>query len=485
MGKLRTFATIGCVTAGCIAGWIWNASQQGLTRDIAGWLTPPPVSQAVAQATELAQEDPAIAQRRVALVIGNASYATGIPLRNPLNDARDMAASFRELGFEEVILVADADLRAMETALSQFFTEIKRGGVGVFYYAGHGVQSNGENYLLPVDANIEIEQDIRLESLPLAKVLGRMEAAGNAANIIILDACRNDPFSRGWRSQTKGLASVDAAEGVLIAYATAPGEVAFDGEGRNGTFTEALLQNLRAPGQAVELMLKNVRRAVKDATDDRQIPWTASSLVGDFSFSPAPPAASTDPDLAPPPNNPDDLDPNLLSLAQQPALESGPEADLEAMYRQLEAYLAVGDWLSADLQNAWLIAQVADGDRNYRAVSLEEITAFSCDDFQRIDRLWQHYSNDHFGYSVQLAAIATNGDTPAAVRTDARAFRRLAIAVGWKTGTDRSGQGYRLYPGEHFFTLGAPAGHLPRRNVIQFQADGKWVGFQRADECGL
>ncbi|MEO0949516.1 MAG: caspase family protein, partial [Cyanobacteria bacterium J06641_5] len=386
-------------------------------------------------------------------------------------------------GFDEVILATDADLRAMETALSQFFTEIKRGGVGVFYYAGHGVQSNGENYLLPVDANIEIEQDIRLESLPLAKVLGRMEAAGNAANIIILDACRNDPFSRGWRSQTKGLASVDAAEGVLIAYATAPGEVAFDGEGRNGTFTEALLQNLRAPGQAVELMLKSVRRTVKDATDNRQIPWTASSLVGDFSFSPAPEATAADPILAPSPD--DAIDPNWLSLAKKPTLESGPETDLEAMYRQLEAYLAAGDWLSADLQNAWLIAQVADRDRNYRAVSLEEITVFSCDDFQRIDRLWRQYSNDHFGYSVQLAAIAANGDTTTAVRTDDRAFRRLAIAAGWKTGTDRSGQGYRLYPGEHFFTLGAPAGHLPRRNVVQFQADGKWVGFQRAAECGL
>ena len=234
--------------------------------------------------------------QRVALIIGNGEYQAGNPLRNPPNDAMDVATAFRELGFSEVIVETDATLREMDSALDRFSQALGSGSIGVFYYAGHGIQSEGENYLIPVDATIDVEQDLRYEALPLGKIMGRMEDAGNDINIVILDASRNNPFGRSWRSTGTvggGLATVDTTEGALIAYATSPGNVAADGDGRNGTFTAALLEHLREPGLDVELMLKRVRATVKTKTEERQIPWTSSSLVGDFSFNPSSNAGSS------------------------------------------------------------------------------------------------------------------------------------------------------------------------------------------------
>ena len=225
--------------------------------------------------------------RRVALVIGNSAYTTISPLQNPANDARDMTAALQNLNFDRVIPVYDASLQAMETAIDQFYDELKRGSVGVFYYAGHGVQSNGENYLIPVDAKIDIEADLRYKALPVGFILNRLADAGNDVSIVILDACRDNPFRSWGRNASRGLASVDAPQGVLIAYATAPGSVASDGQGRNGTFTEALLRHIQTPGLAVELLFKEVRRDVQTATTSRQTPWESTSLVGNFSFKPA------------------------------------------------------------------------------------------------------------------------------------------------------------------------------------------------------
>jgi uncharacterized caspase-like protein len=225
--------------------------------------------------------------RRVALVIGNGRYTNIAPLQNPTNDARDMAQALRDLGFDSVIEVQDADLQRMESALDQFYQAIQQGGTGVFYYAGHGVQSNGENYLIPVDSpNLSAESDLRYKALPLSMVMGRFEEAENQVSIVILDACRNSPF-RGWRrSVSAGLAVVQAAKGMFIAYATAPGDVAEDGTGRNGTFTEALLKHIRTPGLKVEELFKNVRADVQRSTNDDQIPWESTSLIGDFAFNP-------------------------------------------------------------------------------------------------------------------------------------------------------------------------------------------------------
>lgn len=226
---------------------------------------------------------PAHAERRVALVIGNGAYKDA-PLRNPVNDARDMTAELRKLGFE-VILRENANLRQMEDALDQFWANIRQGGTGLFFFAGHGLQMRGANYLVPVDARILVEQDVRSVCLDANKVLGRMENAGNGLNIILLDACRNNPFARSWRSAEAGLAKMDAPTGTLIGYATAPDSVAADGSGRNGVYTQHLLTQMRVPGQGIETMLKRVRVGVLQDTGRRQTPWESSSLTGDFYFN--------------------------------------------------------------------------------------------------------------------------------------------------------------------------------------------------------
>lgn len=233
----------------------------------------------------------AAGQRRTALVLGNAAYETG-PLRNPANDATDMAATLRRLGFD-VTLLYDADRRAMQEAIDAFSRQLRQGGVGLFYFAGHGVQVAGENYLVPLRARINREQDVQYEAVPVGRILGGMEDADNQLNIIILDACRDNPFARRFRSSRRGLAPVEqAARGSLIAYATAPGAVSIDGEGRNGLYTSYLLQYITTPGLSVEQVFKHVRVAVQNASGGQQVPWELSSLVGDFSFVPEPSAPS-------------------------------------------------------------------------------------------------------------------------------------------------------------------------------------------------
>ena len=222
-------------------------------------------------------------ERRVALVIGNSAYQDA-PLKNPANDARVMAQTLRALGFT-VHAHENLGQKAMRRAVIAFGRELREGGVGLFYFAGHGIQVRGRNYLIPVDAVIEGEADVEIEAVDTGAVLAKMANAQNRLNIVILDACRNNPFGRSWRSADKGLAFTTAPNGTLIAYATAPGSVAADGAGRNGTYTEALVRHMRRPGMKVEEMFKRVRVDVKTATRDRQVPWEYSSLVGDFYFT--------------------------------------------------------------------------------------------------------------------------------------------------------------------------------------------------------
>lgn len=220
-----------------------------------------------------------VSGRRVALVIGNGRYP-GTPLRNPVNDARDMAATLRRVGFE-VILKTDASLRAMEQAVDDFYDRIMGvPGIGFFYYAGHGIQLNGRNYLVPVDATLTNENDAKYECLDAGMILGKMEDARNGANVVILDACRNNPFATGFRSLNRGLARIDAPTGSLLAYATAPGSVAADGLGKNGIYTGHLLRHIATPGITIEEVLKRVRVDVMTETDGKQIPWESSSLTG-------------------------------------------------------------------------------------------------------------------------------------------------------------------------------------------------------------
>ena len=230
------------------------------------------------------------AVERHALVIGNANYQSS-PLRNPLNDARDMAAALQGLGFE-VHSLLDADVSSMEQAILDFGDRLRDGGVGLFYYAGHGVQAQGSNYLIPLQANISREIQLKRKAIDAGLVLDAMGAANNGLNIVILDACRDNPYENSFRNTTRGLARMDSPKGSLIAYATAPGDVAADGEGRNGVFTKHLLEQMQKPGVQVEQVFKQVTQAVHAETRQRQTPFMTSSLLGDFYFKPASAAAS-------------------------------------------------------------------------------------------------------------------------------------------------------------------------------------------------
>ncbi len=239
---------------------------------------------------------PALAAGRVALVIGNAAYPTA-PLKNPVNDATDMAAALGKLGFE-VTLLQDASMQRMEEAVRAFGLKLRGGGMGLFYFAGHGVQVAGENYLVPVNAVIQSEGDVKYGCLNAGLVLAKMEDAGNGPNVVILDACRNNPFARSFRSAEAGLARMDAPTGSLIAYATAPGKVAADGEGRNGLYTQHLLRNIATPGLSITDLFMGVREGVVRDSGKKQVPWENTSLIGRFSLAgqaaasaPAAPAA--------------------------------------------------------------------------------------------------------------------------------------------------------------------------------------------------
>lgn len=236
-------------------------------------------------------------ERRIALVLGNGSYGNKIgDLANPPNDARLMAKTLRQLGFD-VIERIDANQKDMKRAIKAFgyrLSEAGKDAVGLFYFAGHGVQVGGINYMIPSNADIIDESDVSIEAISSNEVQGKMAYAGNRLNIIIMDACRNNPFKRGFRSVSRGLARMDATKGTLIAYATSPGDVAADGASANSPYTEALARNMMTSGITVERMFKEVRNQVVALTNSRQVPWESSSLTGaDFYFRAAPEGAST------------------------------------------------------------------------------------------------------------------------------------------------------------------------------------------------
>ncbi|MFD2454390.1 caspase family protein [Ideonella paludis] len=221
-------------------------------------------------------------QQRVALVIGNNNYADA-PLNNPLNDAKAIAKALEAAGFQ-VILKLNANHKDMMGAVREFGSRLRQGGSGLFYFAGHGMQIKGRNYLIPVGADIQREDEVAYQAMDAQAVLDKMESAGNGTNLMILDACRNNPFARSFRSATQGLAQMEAPVGTLVAFATAPGSVSSDGSGQHGLYTEHLLRLMRAPGMKVEDVFKQVRVAVRKESQGKQIPWESTSLEGDFYF---------------------------------------------------------------------------------------------------------------------------------------------------------------------------------------------------------
>ncbi len=238
------------------------------------------------------------AQERIALLIGNGAYQSVTALPNPINDATDVAEKLAELGFD-VTVAQDSDRAAMRAAIAQFGADLRAAGAdgqGLFYYAGHAVQVQGANILLPTDAAIRKEDDLIAQGVLLSDITDVMAAAESAASFLIIDACRNDPFEQTMNLPS-GLAQMRAPRRSIVAYSTEPGAVAFDGIGRNSPYTAALLEEISKPGVPVEKMFKSVRRKLLEATQFQQISWESSSLVDENIFAEGEPQTA-EPEIA-------------------------------------------------------------------------------------------------------------------------------------------------------------------------------------------
>jgi hypothetical protein len=243
-------------------------------------------------AAALLVSQPAAAQKRAALVVGNSAYTHSTPLANPANDAGDMADALKELGFE-VVLGLDLDKRGFDLKVRDFARALADADTALFFYAGHGLQVAGRNYLVPVDAQLANERDLDFEAVGLDLVMKQMELEREGkTNIVFLDACRDNPLARnlarsmGTRSASigRGLAQVQTGVGTFIAYSTQPGNVALDGAGRNSPFTAALAKGVKAPGRSLTGVMIEVRKEVLASTSGKQVPWDHSALTGDFYF---------------------------------------------------------------------------------------------------------------------------------------------------------------------------------------------------------
>jgi hypothetical protein len=249
--------------------------------------TPQPVRPQAALSTPSPAPTATPREVRVALVIGNGKYQSVATLPNPSNDAADVSEALRKLGFD-VVEGRDLDKRGMEDKVREFGRKLDRASLALFFYAGHGLQVGGKNYLVPTDAKLERPGDLSFDTIDVAQVLAQMEAEPRV-NLIFLDACRDNPLARtlarslGTRSSSvgQGLATIQSAIGTMIAYATQPDNVALDGDGRNSPFTAALLKHVATQGLEIGSMMRRVRADVVQATRSKQVPWDHSSLMGD------------------------------------------------------------------------------------------------------------------------------------------------------------------------------------------------------------
>ena len=393
-------------------------------------------------------------QKRIALVIGNGAYQED-PLSNPVNDATDVAKALEDLGFE-VKLLKDLNWQAMDKAIESFSGQLRQGGVGVFYYAGHGVQVEGENYLIPIDARLRRERDVRRETVHLGDVLKFMEEAETQVNIVIIDACRDNPFYRRWRStrgetSVRGLSEVDLPpEGTIIAFSTAPGDVAEDGEGqRNSPFTSNLLEYIKTPNLEVATMFRRVREDVFQETDEQQRPWYRESLIGSFFFNPTEePLTPSSPQASPDPLTEDGTQ-TLLDQSQPgtPLISKATGVD----YTRLRDLLEAGKWKEADAETTRAMLQAAGREKDgwFRS---EDINEFSCEDLRIIDQLWLESSQEKFGFSVQKDIYQNLGGTREYNR---EVWERFGTLVGWRQGNNW------LNYSDLTFNLTAPMGQLP------------------------
>ena len=275
---------------------------------------------------------PAAAEKRVALVVGNSAYVHANPLPNPVNDASDMAKALTEVGFE-VILGLDLKKPAFDAKVRDFARALEKADVAVFFYAGHGLQAAGRNYLVPVDASLQVERDLDFEAVSVDFVLKQMELEREGkTNVVFLDACRDNPLARnlarsmGTRSAAigQGLAQVQTGVGTFIAYSTQPGNVALDGQGRNSPFTAALAKGVREPGRNLTSVMIDVRKDVLAVTGGKQVPWDHSALTGDFYFHLAS-APGTLPKSAAPGPDADAVQKRLRELEEELKKKSDPQ----------------------------------------------------------------------------------------------------------------------------------------------------------------
>ncbi len=233
------------------------------------------------QLAQAAQEE-----SRIALVIGNSAYQTNQPLNNPVNDAQAVSQMLNQAGFE-VVMAFDLTREIMKQTVEEFAARVLEKGsntVAMVYYAGHGVQADGENYLIPIDAKFQAEDDLTEQGIKLADVVAALEATQTKARIVVVDACRNNPFGGSAADDAGGFALVDAPEGALIAYSTSPGTVAFDGLGKHSPYAAAFMRTARTPNLPVEQVFKKVRLLVNDSTDKKQLPWDSARLNTEFVF---------------------------------------------------------------------------------------------------------------------------------------------------------------------------------------------------------
>lgn len=406
---------------------------------------------------------------RKALVIGNAAYGEG-GLNNPVNDANAVAKALRDLGFD-VTPRTNLNLRSMDEEIEQFGQELTEGGVGVFYYAGHGVQVKGENYLIPLEAQLKREKDAQYDAYPLGKVINAMEAAKTRINILIIDACRDNPFYRRWRSPNRGLSGVrgleelEANQGWFIAFATDPGNVAEDGEeSSHSPFTYHLLRHLKTPDEDIDLMFRRVKKDVLKATNNEQRPWVRNGLLDPFHLNPS--IATTSPPT-PPESRVDiwlpgegitvDVPEPIPLSSTRPLISETTGVD----YTRLRELLQARKWKEADQLTHELILGVANRkDKGW--LDTKSIENFSCEDLGIIDQEWVTASDGKFGFSVQKKIWKQVGNPQP--NGSIEAWRQLWINLGWKKGTITDYGGYVYYEDlswEDTDFQKAPEGHFP------------------------
>ncbi|WP_377838418.1 caspase family protein [Bosea sp. UC22_33] len=359
---------------------------------------------------------PALAQKRFAFVVGNGGYANVTKLPNALNDANATRAMLQEAGFD-ITPALDLSLAGLRGALDVFVDKVRRGGpdaTALVYYAGHAVQLDGANYILPTDVRPQIATSIADQSLSLSDILRRLDGAGAKSKIAILDACRNNPFAdrptaRGLALQIvdganeginseAGLARIDSNSGTFVAFATSPGSTAADGTGANSPFTTAFLREAREPGLAVEQIFRRIRLAVYDSTNGTQIPWDTSSLITEFSFFQRPAGAAASPS-ATAGNVPMTARPTLASLRGMSPADAARTAiawDRSDIYGNA---LSLNPEDQAALRLNRILAQRTD-----ERAWAEAVLAGDAESFKLYARLYP--VSDHTAAALRLAATA-------------------------------------------------------------------------------